>query len=59
MMKNDFCFTLKALFCSQDIYIFYVEKRIDQKDQVTFKIYDVTTWEIEICNTNIVEYLQN
>ena len=50
MMKNDFSFTLKALFVlkiSKFLYRLFghVEKRFDQKDTVNFKIYDVTTWE--------------
>ena len=27
-----------------------VEKRLDLKDQVSFKFYDVTTWETNNCN---------
>ena len=34
MMKNAFYFMLKALFYS------YVEKRLDKKAKVHFKIYD-------------------
>ena len=50
MMKNAFYFTLKVLFV---LKIFKVlswvlgdsEKRLDHKDNVNFKAYDVTTWE--------------
>ena len=46
MMKNPFYFTLKAL-CIFKIFKFlswllgHVEKRLDQKDKVNSKIYDV------------------
>ena len=43
MMKNAFYFTLKAL---------------DWKDEVNFKIYDVTTWLKNNCNTHIDKYLK-
>ena len=49
MMKNTFHFMLKALFVLQ-IFTFlsrlfsYVEKRLDKKAMVDFKIYDVTDW---------------
>ena len=48
MMKNAFYFTLKGLFLLK-IFKFlsglfgYVEKPLDLKDKVNFKIYDVTT----------------
>ena len=48
MMKNAFYFTLKANFALK-IFKFLsvptgqVEKRLDQKDKVNFKINDVTT----------------
>ena len=48
MIKNDFYFTLKALFV-----IF-----VDQKGKVNFKTYDVTTWERNNCNTYIVRYFK-
>ena len=31
---------------------------LDYKDKVNFKIYDVTTWETNNCNTHIVQYLR-
>ena len=50
VMKNAFCFTLKAIFVLK-IFTFlswlfgYVEKRLDNnKAMVNFKIYDVTDW---------------
>ena len=58
MMKNAFYFTLKALFvhkifkCLSRLFG-YVEKRLDWKHQVNFKIYNVTTRLTIICKTNI------
>ena len=64
MMKNAFCFILKALFVLK-MFVFncYCEflvmqkKRLEQKDKVTFKVYDVTTWLGNNCNTLIFQYL--
>ena len=47
MMKNAFYFTLKVLFVFKIFRFFvltfgHVEKQLDQKDQVNFKICDVT-----------------
>ena len=47
MMKNTFYFILKALFVLKIFKFLYslfghVEKRLDLKDKVNFKIYDVT-----------------
>ena len=36
----------------------HVEKRINKKDKVNFKIYNVTTWLTKNCNTHIVQYLK-
>ena len=58
MMKNAFYFMLKALFVLE-IFTFlswlfgYVEKRLDKKAMVNFKIYDVTDWTTN--NYNISE----
>ena len=44
-MKNAFYFMLKALFVLEIFTLFgYAEKRLDKKDDVNFKIYDVTDW---------------
>ena len=44
-MKNAFYFMLKALFVLEIFTLFgYVEKRLDNKADVNFKIYDVTDW---------------
>ena len=34
----------------------HVQKQFDQKNKVNFKIYDVTTWEINNYNTRIAHY---
>ena len=48
-MKNAFYYTLKALLVLKIFKFLYspfgnVEKRLDWKDQVNFRIYDVRTW---------------
>ena len=44
-MKNAFYFMLKALFVLEIFTLFgYVEKRLDKKVDVNFKIYDVIDW---------------
>ena len=35
------------------------KKRLDQKDTVDFKIYDVTAWLKNNYNTHVAEYLMN
>ena len=35
-----------------------IEKRLDLKTKVNFKIYYVTTWLTNNCNTNISQYLK-
>ena len=44
--KKGFLFHLKSSFRSQDIKFssWLVAKRLDKKDQVNFKFYDVTAW---------------
>ena len=48
--EKVFIFHLKSSFCSQDIYIFVLtilvilKKRLDKKDKVNFKIFNITTW---------------
>ena len=61
-MKTGFYVTLKAFFALK-IFKFlswrigHVEKRLDYKDNINFKIYDVTTWVINNCNTHNAQYL--
>ena len=62
-MKNGFYFTSKALFVLK-IFKFLsglfgrVAKRLDKKDKVNFKFYDVTAWLTNNCNTHITQYLE-
>ena len=54
---------LKISFSSQDIkflpcFFGHVEKRLDKKDKVNFKFYDVTAWLTNNCNTHIAQYLE-
>ena len=62
-MKNVFYFMLKALFIP-DIFTFlswifdYVEKRLDKKAMVNFKIYDVEDWVTNNYNIHINQYLK-
>ena len=63
-MKNAFYIKLKALFIL-DIFTFlswrfgHVEKQLDKKAEVNFKIYDVTDWTANNYNAYIVQYLKN
>ena len=63
MMKNAFYFILKVLFVLK-IFKFlsrlfgHVQKWLDQKDKVSFEIYDVTFWLTDNCNTHIAQYLK-
>ena len=58
MAKNTFCFTSKALFVLK-IFRFLswlfgqVSKRLDEKDKVNFKFYDITAWLANNRNTHI------
>ena len=63
MIKNDSYFTLDAPFFLKIFKFFswrfdHVEKRLDWKDEVNFKIYDVATSERSNYNTHIVQYLK-
>ena len=63
MVKNAFYFTFKALFVLK-IFKFSswlsgnVEKQLDLKDKVNFKIYNFITWETNNCNTHIAQYIK-
>ena len=63
MMKNAFYFTSKALFVLK-IFKFlpwligHVAKRLDKKDKVNFKFYDVTAWLTKNCTTHIAQYFE-
>ena len=60
MMKNAFFFTSEALFVFEIFkflcWIFgHVAKRLDEKDKVNFKFYDVTDWLTNNRNTYIAQ----
>ena len=62
-MKNAFYFMLKVLFVLEILtflsWLFgYVEKRVDKKAMVIFRIYDVTDWITNNCNTHIAQYFK-
>ena len=63
MMNSAFYFILKAFFVLV-IFAFlswlfrYVEKRLDKKTMVNFKIYDVTDWTTNNYNPHIAQYLR-
>ena len=64
MMKNAICFISEALFVLE-VFTFlfrifgYLEKRLDKKDIVNFKIYDFTDWTTNNCNTSVItQYLK-
>ena len=46
----------RYLSFSQDCLVMH-EKRLDQKDNVNFKIHNVTTWFKSNCNTYIAQHL--
>ena len=62
-MKNAFYFMLKALFLAE-IFTFlsgpfgYVEKRLDKKAMVNFKMYGFTEWTRNNYNTHIAQYIK-
>ena len=63
VMKNVFYFTLKTLFLLE-IFKFLswlfdlVAKRLDKKDKVNFKFYNVTAWLTNSYNTYISQYFK-
>ena len=63
IMKNAFCFTSKTLFALK-VFKFlswrfvHVSKRLDYKDKVNFKFYDVTAGLTNSCNTHIAKYIE-
>ena len=63
MMENAFHFTLTTLFVLKMFkflsWLFrHVEKWLDSKDKVNFKIYDITTWLTNNWNTQIDQYFK-
>ena len=64
MMINAFYFISKALFVLKIFkslsWLFgHVSKRLDYKDKVHSKFYDVTAWLTNNCNKHIIQYLEN
>ena len=62
-MKNTFYFTSKALFVFKIFKFFsrlfgHAVKRLDKKDKVNFKFYDITVWLATNLNTNIAHYFE-
>ena len=59
-MKNAFYFTFKALKMFEFLSRLFgnVEKRLEKKNKVNFKFYDVTTWLTNNFNTHITQYLK-
>ena len=63
MMTNAFYFLLKATYILEKFtflsWLFgYVEKRLDKKAEVNFKIYDVTGLTVNNYNTHIIQHLK-
>ena len=63
LMKNAFHFNSKALFVLKILtflsWLFvHAAKRLNYKDKVNFKIYDVTAWLTDNCDTHIPQYLE-
>ena len=63
VMKNALYFMFKALFILE-IFTFlswlfrYIEKRVDKKPKINFKIYDITGWTTNNFDTYIVQYIK-
>ena len=63
MMKNGFYCTSKSVFVLKvsgflSCPFVHVAKRLDEKDKVNFKIYEVTAWLTNNCNTHSMQYLE-
>ena len=61
-MNNAFHFMLQALFVLEifsylSLLLGYVEKWLDRKSMVNFRIYDATDWTTNNYNTHITQYL--
>ena len=62
-MKNTVCFTSKALFVLKIFKFFsrlfgHVAERLDKKDKVIFKFYDITAWLTNNRDTHIAQYFE-
>ena len=62
MIKYAFCFTSKAIFVLKIFkylsWCFRLCRKKLKKAKVNFKIYGVTTWETNNCNTFMAQYLK-
>ena len=55
-MANAFYFMLKAFLVLEIFWPFgYVEKQLDKKAAVNFKIYNLTDWATDNYNTHITQ----
>ena len=61
MMQNAFYFTSKALFLLKisNFLSCHVARRLNEKDTVNFKFYDVTAWLTSNRNVHIAQYFKN
>ena len=59
MMKNDFRSGYLHFYLYLPWLFGHVEKRLDKKVKINFKIYDVTDWTTNNYNTHIAKYLEN
>ena len=62
-MKNPFYFTLKALFVLKRFQFLsrhfgHVEKLLDKKKKVKFKVFDFTPWLAGNCYSLITQYFK-
>ena len=57
MMKNVFYFALKVVFLLKVFVFVTFWSRLDKKDKVNFKVYDVKTWFTNNCNPYVAQYL--
>ena len=63
MKKKKIYFTFKALFLLKmfeflSLFFGHVAKRLDKKDTVNFKFYDVTAWLTNYLNPHIAQYFK-
>ena len=58
IMKNAFISPQKLFSFSRYLSFCLDQKRLDQKDKVNFKFYDVTAWLTNSCNTQIAQYFE-
>ena len=58
MLKTFFVLEIFTFFCPGFLVIYDIEKRLDKKTKVNFKIYDVTEWLTTNYNIHITQYLK-